>query len=152
VLDTDKMLEEKYRISVYNIFEKYGEDAFRKLEYNILIEALQHEAVVIATGGGASCFSNAMELINDVAYSIYLELSPKSLTQRLLNAKVIRPLTKNKSEEELLIYVTEQLAIREPFYKQAHYTIKGENFNLAYVNMPILQYLTKKNVIKKGQK
>jgi len=130
VLDTDKMLEEKYRVSVFDIFKKYGEETFRKLEYNALVEALQQENVVIATGGGAPCFLDAMKLINEAAYSVYIEMSPKSLTQRLLHAKIVRPLTKNKTEEELLSYVTEQLALREPFYKQSHLTIKGENCSL----------------------
>ena len=127
VVDTDKMLEEKYHISVYHCFEKYGENNFRQLEYNILKDALQLENVVIATGGGTPCFLDAMALINNAALSIYIEMSPKSLTQRLLHAKVVRPLTKNKTEDELFTFVTEQLAFREPFYKQAHYTVKGEN-------------------------
>ena len=127
MLDTDKMLEEKYRISIFDIFEKYGEEVFRNLEYNTLIEALQQEDVVIATGGGAPCFFDAMKLINENAFSIYIEMSPKSLVQRLLHAKKARPLTKNKTEAELFTYVTEQLTLREPFYKQAHLTVKGEN-------------------------
>jgi len=124
------MLEDKYHISVYDCFEKYGEETFRQLEYNILKEALQEENVVIATGGGAPCFSDAMSLINENAFSIYIEMAAKSLTQRLLHAKVTRPLTKNKTEEELFDFVTEQLAFREHFYKQAHLTIKGENIDL----------------------
>jgi shikimate kinase len=130
VLDTDKMLEEQYRISVYDIFEKYGETVFRHLEYKVLVEALKKENVVIATGGGTPCFFDAIKLINEAAYSIYIEMSPKSLALRLLHAKVIRPLTKNKTEAELLIFVNEQLALREPFYKQAHHTVKGESFDL----------------------
>jgi len=130
VLDTDKMLEEKYHISVYDCFEKYGEEAFRQLEYNILKEALQQEDVVIATGGGAPCFSDAMTLINKNAFSIYIEMAVKSLTQRLLHAKVTRPLTKNKTEEELYDFVSKQLVFREPFYKQAHLTVKGEDIDL----------------------
>ena len=130
VLDTDKMLEEKYKISVYDIFEKYGEEVFRQLEYKTLMEALQHENVVIATGGGAPCFFDAMQRINEVAFSIYIEMAVKSLAQRLLRAKVTRPLTKNKTEEELLAFVTEQMAVRAPIYQQAHLTIKGENLDL----------------------
>ena len=130
VIDTDKILEEKYKISVYDAFEKYGETVFRQLEYKILGEALQQENVVIATGGGAPCFFDAMKRINEAALSIYIEMAPKSLTQRLLHAKVIRPLTKNKTEEELFAFVTEQLAVRAPIYKQAHLTVKGEDFNI----------------------
>ena len=124
------MLEEKYHISVYDCFEKYGEDTFRKLENSILVEALNQDHVVIATGGGTPCFWDAMTLINQKAFSIYIEMSPKSLSHRLFHARVTRPLTKDKSEKELFDFVTEQLAIREPIYKQAHLTIKGENFDL----------------------
>jgi len=130
VLDTDKMLEERYRISVYDIFEKYGELVFRQLEYKILVEALKQENVVISTGGGTPCFSNAMQLINEIACSIYIEMAEKSLVQRLLHAKIPRPLTKNKTEEELFAFVTEQLALRAPIYQQANLTVKGENFDL----------------------
>lgn len=130
VLDTDKMLEEKYRISVYDIFEKYDEAVFRQLEYNILAEALKQENVVIATGGGASCYLNAMQLINEAGLSIYIELSLKSLSTRLLHAKVTRPLTKNKTEEELLAFVAGQLVVRAPIYEQAHLTVKGEDLDL----------------------
>ena len=148
VLDTDTMLEEKEQISVSDFFEKYGEEAFRKQEYNILLEALQHENVVIATGGGTPCFFDAMKLINETACSVYIEMHPKSLVQRLLHAKETRPLIKDKNETELLTYITEQLALREPFYKQAHHIIKGENFNMSNVNVAELQYLLKKSVIK----
>lgn len=148
MLDTDKMLEEKYRISIFDIFEKYGEEIFRKLEYDTLVEALQSENVVIATGGGTPCFFEAMKLINETACSIYIEMHQKSLVERLLHAKKVRPLIKNKTEQELLAYVTKHLALREPFYKQAHHTIKGENFNLSNVNLLELQYLFKKSVIK----
>jgi len=142
------MLEDKYKISVYDLFEKYGEDTFRNVEYNALKEALAQENVVIATGGGTPCFFDAMQCINEAAISIYIEMHPKSLVERLLYAKKARPLTKNKTREELLVYITRQLALREPFYQQAHYTIKGENFNLGSVNITQLQYLIKKNVIK----
>jgi len=133
VLDTDKMLEEKYHISVYDCFEKYGEEIFRKLEYQTLKEALQQDNVVIATGGGAPCYFDAMKLINDAAFSVYIKMSQKSLTQRLLNAKITRPLTKNKTEEELFIFVTEQLALREPFFNQAHLTVKGEDYDIGEI-------------------
>jgi shikimate kinase len=130
VLDTDKMLEEKYKISVYDIFEKYGENVFRQLEYKTLTEALQQEHVVIATGGGAPCFFDSMKIINEAAFSVYIEMSIKSLVQRLLHAKVTRPLTKDKTEEELFVFIAAQMAERASIYKQAHLTVKGENLDL----------------------
>jgi hypothetical protein len=51
----------------------------------------------------------------------------------LLHAKVTRPLTKNKTEEELLAFVAEQMKTREAIYKQAHLTVKGENIDLTSI-------------------
>ena len=34
--DTDSIIEKEHKLSVYEIFEKYGEDFFRKSETNIL--------------------------------------------------------------------------------------------------------------------
>ena len=139
VLDTDKMLEEKYHISVYDCFEKYGEETFRKLEYEILKKTLQQENVVIACGGGTPCYADAMQLINEAGFSIYIEMSQKSLVHRLLYTKVIRPLTKGKTEEELSEFVNKQLSFREPYYKQAHITVKGENFDLEEMIQKIIK-------------
>jgi len=127
------MVEEKYHISVYDCFEKYGEEVFRKLEYRTLIEALNQENVVVATGGGTPCYLDAMEIINQSGCSIYVEMSPKSLATRLFHAKIIRPLTKSKTEEEIFEFVAKQLAIRKPFYKKAQYTIKGEDVDIREV-------------------
>lgn len=124
-------MEEKYHITVFDCFEKYGEEAFRKLEYNILLEVLQKENVVIATGGGTPCFFDAMRLINEAAFSIYIDMSPKALTHRLLHTKTPRHFSKDKTEEELYYFVTEQLALRKPFYQQAHITLKGENVDIS---------------------
>ncbi|MDR2972297.1 MAG: AAA family ATPase [Bacteroidales bacterium] len=140
VLDTDMMLEEKYHISVYDTFEKYGEEVFRQLEYKILLEALQQKNVVIATGGGAPCFFDAMKRINETALSIYIEMDPKSLAQRLRYAKVTRPLTINKTAEELLSFVTEQLEVRSSIYKQAKLTVKGEDLDFGELIRLLINY------------
>ena len=56
-----------------------------------------------------------------------------------MNTKVTRPLTKNKTEEELLAFVTEQLIQRAPIYEQTHLTVKEKDFDLLEISrMPII--------------
>ncbi len=52
-IDTDEKIIEKAKMPVPEIFEKYGEEHFRKLESEVIEEAAKLQNTVIATGGGA---------------------------------------------------------------------------------------------------
>ena len=119
-IDLDHYIEAKYHTSVPLLFQKYGEQAFRALEYAALCEVLEREDVVIATGGGAPCHADAMDRINARAESIYLRLSEEQLVERLLHSKKKRPLTDSLTLPALCQYVHDTLAKREPFYLKAH--------------------------------
>ena len=54
---------------------------------------------------------------------VYLKVTPEVLCKHLKMGKTERPLLKGKTEEELLTFVTTQLASRSPFYEQANYTL-----------------------------
>ena len=118
-IDLDLYIEEKYHTAVPLLFQKYGEPAFRALEYAALCEVLAKDGVVIATGGGAPCHADAMAKINARARSIYLQLTEEELVERLLHSKKKRPLTNSLAEPDLRAYVHETLANREPFYRLA---------------------------------
>jgi shikimate kinase len=51
-LDADAVLEERFGLSIREIFAAEGEAGFRIKEAQILQELCQHEQTVIATGGG----------------------------------------------------------------------------------------------------
>ena len=52
-VDTDSMITGKTGMTVNDIFKKYGENEFRKLESEAVREASEKVGQVIATGGGA---------------------------------------------------------------------------------------------------
>ena len=51
-VDVDELIEEENKISIPQIFEKYGEAYFRKLESNMIERMSKSTNTVIATGGG----------------------------------------------------------------------------------------------------
>ena len=118
-IDLDLYIEEKYHTAIPLLFQKYGESAFRTLEYAALQEVLSADNAVIATGGGTPCHGNAMALINAHAHSIYLQLTEEQLVDHLLHSKKKRPLTSHLDEAALRNYVRETLPVREPYYRQA---------------------------------
>lgn len=131
--DTDKMIENKYRLSVEKIFEKYGEQTFRLLEKEILEKVKSLDNVVIATGGGLPCFGNNMRTLKQMGRTIYLKMSAKSIIARHKHSKRPRPLLKGKDDEQLLDFVSKSLKEREFFYQQADIIIRGESVDIAEI-------------------
>lgn len=121
--DLDWYIENRMRTSVSQLFTERGEEAFRKIEYNMLHEVAEFEDVIISCGGGTPCFFDNMDYLNQQGDVVYLKSSPEVLYKHLLMAKVERPLLKGKSPEELIAYITEHLQQRAPFYEKARYTL-----------------------------
>jgi len=126
-IDIDEAFESKYKITISNFFEIFGEIKFRELERNILVESIKQDNVIISTGGGTPCFFDNIKLINENSISVYLKLHPNSIIDRLLHTKKQRPLIKDFNPEELCNYVNNQLIKRELFYLQARFIFSIEN-------------------------
>ena len=124
-IDMDRLIEETAEMSVPEIFNEHGEEVFRKWEHDILVELCRREKLVVATGGGAPCHSQLMDLMNNHGSTIYLKLSPEALLNRLTQSRTERPLIKGKSETELLDFIKSLLKKRESFYKRATHIVDG---------------------------
>ena len=48
-VDLDKVIEAKYHKTVSEIFSEFGQEYFRKIEHNTLLEVADYENVLIAT-------------------------------------------------------------------------------------------------------
>lgn len=118
-VDLDHFIQNRYNKTIGQLFEEFGEDGFREIENKVLKEVAQFENVVISTGGGAPCFYDNMEVMNHAGITVYMKASPELLSERLNLCKEKRPLIKDKSEEELLLFVTNNLNHREVHYSQA---------------------------------
>jgi len=121
--DLDWYIESRMRKTVPQIFAQGGEELFRKIEHNMLHEVAEFEDVIISCGGGTPCFFDNMEYLNQQGETIYLKATPEVLHKHLRMGKTIRPLLKEKTPEEMLEFIHEQLAYREPFYSKAKHTL-----------------------------
>jgi len=137
-IDTDHMFESLYNISINDFFEKYGQDLFRELEHKLLLTLIEKDNIVISTGGGLPCFHNNMELIKQNGISIHINMSFKSIIHRQKKSKKNRPLLRNKSQEEIEIFLQDLLAKRIDIYNQSNIIIKGEDLNIKELKEKIL--------------
>ena len=121
--DLDWYIETRMHKKVSDIFAERGEDGFRTIERNMLHEVAEFEDVVISCGGGTPCFFDNMDYLNQQGDVIYLKARPDVLYKHLLMGKTERPLIQGKTKEQLLEFINEQLAKREPYYTKAKYSL-----------------------------
>lgn len=130
--DTDRMVEERFNLNEFDVFQKYGADLYRQTEVEVIQQLQGLTNAVISCGGGLPCHSNNIDFINHHGKSIYIKMSPKSLAIRLFNARKKRALIQDhlKSLEKVEEFIVSQLVTQELIFNQAHIEIKGENINV----------------------
>ena len=124
-IDLDHKLEQQVELSIAEYFSFFGEDAFRKLESEVLKKTVYPENVVISTGGGLPCYFDNMDWMKTNGKVVYLKLPPKTLADRLENGKEERPLLQDKHGEALVAFIEQKLEEREKFYSQANIIADG---------------------------
>ena len=124
-IDLDQYIEKKEDSSITKIFEKKGDIYFRKIESKYLHEIIKKDNIILSLGGGTPCYHENHKIFNiDNNISFYLKHTRKKITERLFAIKKNRPLiSKFKSEEKLLEFVSKHLFEREFFYNSATYKI-----------------------------
>jgi shikimate kinase len=126
-IDLDERIEEHEKKSIAEIFSEDGEAYFRAKESLQLQMFAGKTNAVIATGGGTPCFHDNMKWMNDHGFTVYLQLSPEILFQRLQPEITHRPLLAGKSDEEVKIFISTKLAERSVFYEQAKAVINTDS-------------------------
>ena len=129
-IDLDKWIEQEVQMSVQEIFDRKGEEAFRALEKKYLRISINKDESVISTGGGTPCHSENMNFMNAEGITVYLSMKPEVLLHRLENSKTERPLLKGKTREETLLYIKNKLKEREDYYNNAHIIINAFNVDI----------------------
>ena len=91
-VDTDNSIENKTGIKIEEIFKIYGEDYFRKLEYQIINELYKEENLIISTGGGIVLNNSNITMLKENGILILLESSIDNLVKNIKNSTTKRPL------------------------------------------------------------
>lgn len=90
-IDTDDLVEQVSGRKISEIFLEEGEGAFRRMERNVVLSALDEEDVVISLGGGSILDPEVDERLSNERSVVYLEVSISNAAPRVgFNAE--RPL------------------------------------------------------------
>ena len=132
--DLDAEIEKREDVTINELFEQHGEDYFRTIERQTLIDLIEsNESFVMSLGGGTPCYLDNMEVINRSGISIYLKYNSGMLVSRLLNAQTKRPLIKNMDKEALNKFVVKKLNERELYYSKGSLVVESANIKVDHL-------------------
>lgn len=120
-VDTDAVIEEREGASISDIFQYEGEEYFRRLERSVIDEVADDtDDVVVSTGGGLPVWKDNMETMNSVGTTVYIRRSAEQIASRLSPyGRQKRPKLRGLSDEEIVDFMTRNMAEREPYYARA---------------------------------
>jgi len=113
--DTDSILQYKLGRPIQQLFSLYGESTFRQHETAIL-QSLDREPGVLATGGGIVLAEANWTEFARLGTTIFLDIKPEKLIERLQQSKRKRPLLLAEAWESKFMDIYET---RYPIYRRA---------------------------------
>ena len=94
VVEMDQCIVERQGMSISDIFETYGEEYFRELETNLLIEMQSQSNVVVSCGGGVPMRERNVVEMNKNGRVVLLTAKPETILERVKDNHD-RPLLEN---------------------------------------------------------
>lgn len=113
-VDSDDEIEARTGVDIPFIFEKEGEEGFRKREAAVIDALSRREGVVLATGGGAVINDENRNRLGARGFVIYLYTSVDQQVRRTSRGRD-RPLLENGDRRATLESLLQQ---RDPLYRE----------------------------------
>lgn len=137
-VDSDDEIESRTGVDIPFIFEKEGEDGFRKREAKVIDDLSAKEGIVLATGGGAVVNPQNRNFLGARGFVVYLFTSVEQQFARTQRGRE-RPMLANGDSREIL---EDLMAFRDPLYREiADLTVETDGRRVKAVANEILDKL-----------
>ncbi len=113
-MDSDDEIENRTGVDIAFIFEKEGEDGFRKRESKVIDDLSKMDAVVLATGGGAVITAENRSHLGGRGLVVYLYTTVDQQLARTKKGRE-RPLLGNGDRKQIL---EELMSKRDSMYRE----------------------------------
>ncbi len=115
LVDMDEYIEAQAGMTVAAIFDRFGEEEFRRREREACVALAEKSGLVIATGGGALTFPDNARVLRETGVTVLLSVSPAAILRRL-EGDTTRPLLARPDREAALQELYDR---RLPLYRAA---------------------------------
>ncbi len=118
-VDTDVLIEADQRMTITEIFGKFGEPYFRDIETKVIRGIMSCGNQVVSTGGGAVIRDENRDAFKQAGYVVCLTARPEVIFERV-KLETHRPLLQTRDP---LAKIRELLGQRQRYYNQADFVI-----------------------------
>ena len=115
-IDCDDEIERRTAQTIAAIFAEDGEDAFRRLESDVLAELSHRSPHIVATGGGAVLRDVNRKLMHDTGHVVWLRVTAEDALDRIVADPTSRHRRPNLRGSGDLNEIQELLLERDPIY------------------------------------
>jgi shikimate kinase len=137
-VDSDDEIETRTGVDIPFIFEKEGEDGFRKREAKVIDDLSAMESVILATGGGAVVDPQNRSRLGARGFVVYLYTTVDQQLARTQKGRE-RPMLANGDSRKIL---EDLMAVRDPLYREiADLTVETDGRKVKAVANEILERL-----------
>ena len=145
--DIDHMIEKEFKMTIKELFQKYGEVFFRKIEKKIIKNLISEinnnkEKVIISLGGGAFDNEETRKLLLKNTNVIWLNTPVDVLVQRVGDGSK-RPMIKGETRDSII----QLLNIRKKYYSLCHNQINTDKLNQNQVTEKLINLISHKSNI-----
>ncbi len=137
-VDSDDEIETRTGVDIPFIFEKEGEDGFRKREAKVIDDLSAMESVILATGGGAVVDPQNRSRLGARGFVVYLYTTVDQQLARTQKGRE-RPMLANGDSRKIL---EDLMAVRDTLYREiADLTVETDGRKVKAVANEILERL-----------
>lgn len=148
-VDTDRLLEKRYSMSIANIFKEIGPRAFRSAEIDILKKVCMYHEAVISVGGNFPIEMRTLRYLQKYSYIIGIRAANHRIVNRVSRWVGKRP---TMDYSDLPGYVTRMIQRWKPVYRKCNYVIDTTHGNTEQLVSEVQRRLDRDGVVFKKRK
>lgn len=115
LVEMDERIVQEQKMTINDIFEKYGESHFRDVESQLVCDIVKEGNAVVSCGGGVVVRPENVERMKEKGMIIYLTATPETIFERV-RYSTNRPILNGNMNVE---YIKELMAKRKDLYEAA---------------------------------
>jgi len=139
-VDADKEIEKAAGMDIQDIFDQFGEEAFRSGEKKVIKRLMTEGQKILATGGGAFMNEEIRADIAESGVSVWLNADLDILMKRV-QRRANRPLLKTEDPEATMVALLEE---RNPIYALSDIHIESRTVSRDVIAGEVIDLLADK--------
>ena len=143
IVEMDQLIADREEMSIPDIFATYGEEYFRNLETDLLIEMQDKKNVVISCGGGVAMRERNVEEMKKNGKVVLLTASPETIYERVKDNND-RPVLQGRKNVAGISELMEQR--REKYEAAADIVVNTDDKDVLTICEELVQKLTRAEI------